>query len=88
MGYDVLKQPSKPSVQLRPAKQVLSGLRHDPKYDFEDYVIGYIDRNAGILEKPVSEWDKFCPDDHVAYFKHVSSDDVVWDRLRKIDKLV
>lgn len=88
MGYDGLEQEKKPTVKLRPAKQVLSRLRHDSTCNLEDYVIGYIDRKAGILEKPASKWDNFEPDDHIAYFKQISQNDIVWDRFKKIDKLL
>ena len=75
------------SVNLRPAKKVLSILRHDPTCNLDDYVVGYIDRKSGILEKPVSEWEDFIPEDHIAYFKQVSDDCIVWDRAKKIDRL-
>lgn len=75
----------KETAKLRPVKEVLKRLRYDSKYNVEDYVVGYIDRKAGILEKPVSEWQDFDQEELVAYFKNVSEDLIVWDRARKLD---
>lgn len=89
MGYSTTEvgDNSKPSAKLRPARDVLNRLRYDSKYDSADFVIGYIDRKAGILEKSVAAWEDFEPESHIAYFKHVSEDRIVWDRAKKIDLL-
>lgn len=62
---------SKASEKLRPVKDVLNRLQYDAAYNVEDYVVGYIDRKTGTLEKPVLE---YLPDNLV-----------VWDRARKVD---
>lgn len=80
-------QTNEPSVKLRPAKDILKKLKHDPAFNSNDYVIGYIDRKAGILEKPVMAWESFQQEDIVAYFRQVSEDRIVWDRAKKIDRL-
>ncbi|KAH8886023.1 hypothetical protein GQ53DRAFT_809881 [Thozetella sp. PMI_491] len=86
MGQDTDEaETRKMSVRLRSVKDVLKRLRYDSSYNVEDYVIGYIDRKAGILEKPVSEWQDFDQEDLVAYFKNLPQDLIVWDRARKLD---
>ena len=80
-------QNNEPSVKLRPAKDILKRLKHDPAYDQEDYVVGYIDRKSGILEKSVSTWESFQQEDIIAYFRQVSEDRIIWDRAKKIDRL-
>lgn len=87
MGYESRETPSKPTSKLRPPKQVINKLRHDPAFDLEDFVIGYIDHKSGILEKPASKWAAYDLDDLVAYFRQVSQDRIVWDRAQKIDRL-
>lgn len=85
----VMGQESKPeserTTKLRPFKDVLNKLRYDPGYNLDHYVVGYIDRKAGIQEKPASSWGKFREEDLVAYVKNLSEDRVVWDRDAKID---
>ncbi|RDW90911.1 hypothetical protein BP5796_02076 [Coleophoma crateriformis] len=76
-----------PSGKLRPIKEVLNRLKYDSNYDPNDYVIGYIDRKAGMLEKPVPLWEEFEQIDLVAYFKFRPENRVVWDRVRKIDDI-
>ena len=75
----------KPSATLRPAKEVLKRLNYDSEYNPGDYVIGYIDRKAGILETSATSWKEFQQEDLIAYFKYVPENVVVWDRARKID---
>jgi len=74
-----------PTFKLRPIKQVLNRLRHDPKYEVQDYVIGYIDRQAGVVEKPADDWGDGEDESTVVHFRYVPEDRVVWDRVRKID---
>lgn len=63
------------STKIRPLKDVLNRIQFDPGYNINDYVIGYIDRKAGILEMPVREWvggkGKWVTEDCVAYFKEM-----------------
>ena len=77
--------PQKPTGKLRPPKDVLNRLKFDEAYKLEEYVVGYIDRQAGILEKPVEEWREYEEEELIAYFKHVPEDLIVWDRARKVD---
>jgi hypothetical protein len=76
---------SSSSGKLRPAKYVLQRLKHDSEYNAADYVVGCIDRKAGILEKKVKDWKSYDEEELIAYFKDVTSNEIVWDRARKID---
>lgn len=71
--------------KLRPAKEVLSRLKYDGEYNLDEYLVGYMDRKAGILEKSVAEWEKYEESELIAYFKHAPENEIVWDRARKID---
>jgi hypothetical protein len=71
--------------KLRPAKDVLQRLKYDSEYNVANYVVGCIDRKAGILEKKVEDWKSFDEEELIAYFKDVKSNEIVWDRARKID---
>lgn len=79
--------PAAASITLRPTKDVLSRLRFDPAYDIQDFVIGCIDRQAGIVEIPVAEWKEQESQDCIAYFKDIKKGTVVWDRVSKTDLL-
>ena len=71
-------------AKLRPAKDVLRRLKYDASYTIEEYVVGYIDRQAGILEKPIDQWQPYEEEDSIAYFRHVPKNEVVWDRVKKL----
>jgi hypothetical protein len=71
--------------KLRPGKEVLNCMKFDEGYEIGDFVVGYIDRKEGILEKGVKVWEKFGQEELVAYIKNVKSGEVVWDKARKID---
>lgn len=77
----------KTKTTLRPTKDVLNRLRFDPAYEINDFVIGCINRQAGIVEIPVTEWKDQESQDCIAYFKDVKKGEVVWDRVSKIDLL-
>jgi hypothetical protein len=88
MGFDKSQGTNgESSVKLRSAKEVLKKLQNDPMINSDDYLVGYIDRKAGILEKSISVWRGFDQEDLIAYFRQVSEDRVVWDRVKKIDYL-
>jgi hypothetical protein len=75
----------KSAGKLRPPKDVLNRLKYDAGYKLDEYVVGYIDRQAGILEKPVGKWEEYEEQELIAYFKHVPENLIVWDRARKVD---
>lgn len=76
---------SQPTVKLKPVKQILNRLRFDAQYVAKNYVVGYIDRTAGILVKGVHEWKEYDEEELIAYVKNVETGVVVWDRVRKVD---
>jgi hypothetical protein len=75
--------------KLRPAMDVLSRLRYDPAFDLDDFVVGYTDRHAGILEKAAGSWvsestdEEWIPQGRIQYFKRISDDVRIWDRASK-----
>lgn len=86
LGSDSSSNPSfGPSAKLRPAKDVLKRLKYDPEYDEKDYVVGYINQKAGIIEVGVGKLDEREPEGNIAYFKEVKGGRVVWDRVGKVD---
>jgi uncharacterized protein (UPF0248 family) len=77
--------PRNSTGKLRPGKEVLNHMKFDEKYEIGDFVVGYIDRKEGILEKSMQEWDRFGQEELMAYIKDVKSDEIIWDKARKID---
>ena len=59
--------------------------------DRADYVVGYLDRHAGIKEMPVTWWrsepteEEFIPQSRIRYFKRISDGECVWDREGRVD---
>ncbi|KAF6222776.1 hypothetical protein HO133_000824 [Letharia lupina] len=90
-------QNSKPS--LRPAKDVLSRIRHDPSLHESDFVVGYIDRHAPeMMEMDVSAWkggvadvtdEEWIPQHRIMYFRKKGDGEGrrVWDRATRLDRL-
>lgn len=60
-------------------------LKFDARYDTTEYVVGFIDRKAGILEKPVDAWGEYDEEELIAYIKNVSIGKIVWDKANKVD---
>ncbi|KAL9026872.1 MAG: hypothetical protein Q9196_004526 [Gyalolechia fulgens] len=82
------------STFLRPAHNVMDRIRHDSDFCAADYVVGYRDRHAGIMEKALEDWsvegveeEEFIPLHRVVYFKRISDDRIVWDREKRIDEI-
>ncbi|KAM3068732.1 hypothetical protein ACMFMG_010909 [Clarireedia jacksonii] len=82
------------NTSLRPAKDILSRLRHDPKYDIERYVIGYVDRHSeGLKRKNAGDWardttdEEWIPEHRIVYFAEKGAPDgvYVWDREGRVD---
>ena len=87
-------QASKPL--LRPAKDVLSRIRHDPALQEADYIVGYHDRHADVMEMSVSDWkgggdvtdEEWIPQHRILYFRQKSDPErKVWDRATRLDRL-
>ncbi|MCJ1424641.1 hypothetical protein MMC29_002529 [Sticta canariensis] len=80
---------------LRPAKDILSRIRHDPALDDADFIVGYHDRHADVMELPVSSWrgggdvtdEEFIPQHRILYFRRKEDGIKVWDRKERLDLL-
>ncbi|KAJ9393937.1 hypothetical protein DTO282F9_9150 [Paecilomyces variotii] len=94
-GNEAMKDPVKNDAprKLRPAADVLNRLTWDHEFDRKDYIVGYDDRFAGALEIPLDSWkgdptdEEFIPQHRILYFKRKSTNDIIWDRRKKIDKI-
>ena len=89
-------QNSKPL--LRPAKDIISRLRHDPALEESDFVIGYHDRHAPeVMEMDVSSWkgggdftdEEWIPQHRILYFRRKGDEPGrrIWDREKRLDRL-
>lgn len=80
---------------LRPAKDILSRIRHDPALDDADFIVGYHDRHADVIELPVTAWrgggdvtdEEFIPQHRILYFRRKGDGIKVWDRKERLDLL-
>lgn len=83
------------SSSLRPAKDILSRIRHDPALNDDDFIVGYQDRHADVMEMPVAMWkgsgdvteDEFIPQHRILYFRMKENEARVWDRKARVDLL-
>ena len=89
---DTATENNLPRSRLRPALDVLNRLRFDGRYTVDDYVIGYEDRHAGIMEMPVTAWktsdttsEEFIPQSRIVYYKRKSDGVEVWNRRTRLD---
>ena len=89
-------QHSKPL--LRPAKDIISRIRHDPALEESDFVVGYHDRHAPeVMEMDVSSWkgggdftdEEWIPQHRILYFRRKGDEPGrrVWDREKRLDRL-
>ena len=83
---------------LRPAKDIISRIRHDPALDESDFVVGYHDRHAPeVMEMDVSSWkgggdftdEEWIPQHRILYFRRKGDEPErrVWDREKRLDRL-
>lgn len=89
-------QNSKPL--LRPAKDIISRIRHDPALEESDFVVGYHDRHAPeVMEMDVSSWkgggdftdEEWIPQHRILYFRKKGDESGrrIWDREKRLDRL-
>lgn len=89
-------QDSKPL--LRPAKDILSRIRHDPALEESDFLVGYLDRHCpDVMEMEVSSWkgggdftdEEWIPQHRIMYFRKKGDEArrKVWDRAARLDRL-
>lgn len=91
----VLSTSGRRHPSLRPAKDILSRIRHDPALDDADFIVGYHDRHADVMELPVSSWrgggdvtdEEFIPQHRILYFRRKEDGIKVWDRKERLDLL-
>ncbi|KIW35035.1 uncharacterized protein PV07_01763 [Cladophialophora immunda] len=85
-----------PVPKMRPAQDVLKRLQWDTDLDVSKYVIGYLERFAGIKELPATKWisefteEEWIPQHRIKYFKRLcenGEEEIVWDREKRIDKI-
>ena len=92
-------QTKAPKPALRPAKDILSRIRHDPSLNESDFIVGYIDRhNPEMMEMDVSAWkggvsdvtdEEWIPQHRITYFRKKGDEDGrrIWDRGTRLDRL-
>ncbi|MCJ1452256.1 hypothetical protein MMC28_002598 [Mycoblastus sanguinarius] len=89
-------QTSKPL--LRPARDILSRIRHDSALEESDFIVGYQDRHVpDAMEMEVSSWkgggdvtdEEWIPEHRILYFRKKGDDagQRVWDRAKRLDRL-
>ncbi|XP_056398384.1 leukocyte receptor cluster member 9 [Hyla sarda] len=92
-------QTSKPKGKKPPMKtasDVISRIQWDPQLPKEHFIVGYLDRFLGTIEKPFSAfcWEDLSsvgvdvlaiPQHRIQYFKY--QDLVVWDKASRIDNI-
>ncbi|XP_041726326.2 leukocyte receptor cluster member 9 isoform X2 [Coregonus clupeaformis] len=92
-GKESTKKP-----RMRTADDVISRILWDPSVEAADFVVGYVDRFLGVLERPFSEfnWDAdpcdcdysselALPRHRIQYFTHRGRR--VWDRNNRTDRV-
>ena len=82
---------------LRPAKDVLNRIRHDPTLNVNDFVIGYHDRHISEMqEMDVSAWkgggdttdEEWIPQHRIEYFRRKDENGrKIWHRSWRLDRL-
>lgn len=88
--------------RFRPFHEVLHRLRWDPKFNIEDYVVGYLERFDGIKVLPASNWiqeythEDWIPMHRVRYvqrtriswgYEEGPEKGIVWDRDMRLDRI-
>ena len=72
---------------------VLNRIRWDASIESADFLVGYLDRFDGIVEIDFVSWvrelteEEFIPQHRIRYLKNTKTQDVVWDRDARIDKI-
>ncbi len=81
---------------MRTASDVISRVLWDPDIKTEEFIIGYLDRFVGIIEKPFNafSWEDLStvganvlaiPKHRIQYFKY--KQEVVWDKTARLDNV-
>ena len=90
-------QGSKKKPPMKTASEVISRIQWDEELSPKDFVVGYLDRFIGIMEKSFADfsWEDLASVDHfvdlaiprhrIQYFKYRG--EIVWDKRERIDRV-
>ena len=88
---------SKKKPPMKTASDVISRIQWDEELSPKDFVVGYLDRFIGIVEKSFTDlsWEDLASVDYfvdlaiprhrIQYFKYLG--EIVWDKRERIDKV-
>lgn len=88
---------SKKKPPMKTASDVISRIQWDEELSPKDFIVGYLDRFIGIVEKCFTDlsWEDLASVDHfvdlaiprhrIQYFKYLG--EIVWDKRERIDKV-
>ena len=77
---------------MRPILDVYHRILWDEEYDINNYIVGYLDRMDGIMERDFSDWERdstsevWIPWHRVRYVREKTGK-VMWDREKRIDEI-
>ena len=85
---------SEKKQRMRPATEVISRIQWDPDLPAGDFIVGYLDRFTGVIEKPFDAffWEDISsvgatvlavPKHRIQYFKYKG--EIVWDKRVQLD---
>jgi len=82
-----ITQKAEGKQKLVRANEIISRIKWDPKFNPEEFIIGYKDRFEGIMEITLKEFEENAeiPMHRIFYFKQNSF--IVWDREKRIDRI-
>lgn len=82
---------------MKIVSDVILRIKWDVELSLKDFIVGYLDRFVGIMEKYFEDfsWDDFVLVDYfvdlvisryrIQYFKYL--EEIVWDKRERIDKV-
>ena len=88
---------NKKKPPMKTASDVISRIQWDEELSPKDFVVGYLDRFVGIVEKDFTDlsWEDLASVDHfvdlaiprhrIQYFKYLG--EIVWDKRERIDRV-
>jgi len=82
-----ITQQNEGKQKLVRANEILSRIKWDPKFNPEEFIIGYKDRFEGIMEISFKEFEENAeiPVHRIFYFKQNGF--IVWDREKRLDRI-
>ncbi|KAH8889755.1 hypothetical protein GQ53DRAFT_191197 [Thozetella sp. PMI_491] len=90
---DIVVPRLEPGKKFRTAADVMNRLRWDPELDSSDYIVGYLDRFVGPMERALDTWkleqtdEEFIPQHRILSFKQRSTGKIVWERRTRKDEI-